>query len=327
MRLAVLGAGAWGTALAATFAPRHSVTLWSRDPVLAADIARERENRRYLPGARLPDALHVTADWATAIGQTDAIIIATPVAGLRATLSALAQQTAPVIAVCKGFEANTGLLPHRVAFEAAPNVAFAVLSGPSFAREVVMGLPSAVTLAMADLAAGLQLTRSLHHDHLRIYASDDVIGVEVGGAVKNVMAIAAGIADGLRLGHNARAALLTRGLAEIARLGLALGGRTETFMGLSGMGDLVLTCTGDLSRNRQVGLQLASGKTLATILTELGHVAEGVSSAREVAKLAQQFAVDMPICQAIQRVLNDEIPAHSAVRELLAREPKAEKIG
>ena len=226
---------------------------------------------------------------------------------------------------CKGFEAGSSKLPHQVAAEtlrgATPR---GVLSGPSFAREVALGLPTAVALASTDGSFAHDAALALHSGRLRVYDSVDVIGVELGGAVKNVLAIAAGISDGMGFGHNARAALITRGLAEIARLGLTLGGRMETFMGLTGMGDLILTCTGDLSRNRQVGLRLASGTSLNDILTGLGHVAEGVNTAREVVQLARLHKVDMPIACAVYQVLFEGVSPKTAVEDLLNREPKAE---
>jgi glycerol-3-phosphate dehydrogenase (NAD(P)+) len=232
----------------------------------------------------------------------------------------------PLIWLCKGFETESAQLPHQIAAAELPvAVARAALSGPSFAQEVARGLPTALTLASGDAAFAQRMARELHHDRLRIYSSDDLIGSELAGAVKNVMAIAAGISDGLGLGHNARAALITRGLAEITRMGMKLGGRLETFMGLAGAGDLVLTCTGDLSRNRQVGLELARGVPLEHALRDLGHVAEGVSTARAVHRLAGELDVEMPITQAVCRVMDNNVPARDAVQELLQRDPKAEQ--
>ena len=233
----------------------------------------------------------------------------------------------PLVWVCKGLEAGTARLPHQLAAEVLPAGShYGALSGPSFAEEVANGQPTAITLAANDEAFARETALALHTPRLRIYANDDLPGVEIGGAVKNVMAIATGICDGLGLGFNARAALVTRGLAEIARLGAALGGQPATFMGLAGMGDLILTCTGDLSRNRQVGIGLASGRTLGQILADLGHVAEGVSTAHEVARLAQQRGIDMPITQAVDAVLHGEVAAADAVKALLARDPKVETI-
>lgn len=327
MKITLLGAGAWGTALAIAFAGRHAVTLWSREIDVAADLVQHRENRRFFPGYRLPDGVAVATDFAGAVAGAELLIIATPIAGLRPTLELLRQQpsTAPILWVCKGFEAGTGKLPHQVLREvlgeARPHGA---LSGPSFAEEVAEGRPTAVSLAGAPAGFAQRIARELHTPRLRLYANDDLVGVEVGGAVKNVLAIATGVCDGLGLGLNARAALMTRGLAEIARLGLALGAQRDTFLGLSGMGDLILTCTGDLSRNRRVGLALAEGKSLARILEELGHVAEGVYTAREVARLAHEYAVDMPIAQAVAAVLAGELSAVQAVDRLMARDPKQE---
>ena len=324
MRIGVLGAGAWGTALAVSLAPRHSVTLWARDAEQAAAMQAGRSNPRYLPDTTLPDALTVTANLAPTLAQAELLLIATPMAALRATLQRIAalDSPPPVVWLCKGFEANSALLPHQVAAEILPpGIAYGVLSGPSFAQEVAQGLPTALTLAAANAAFARDIACALHHPRLRIYASDDLIGVEVGGAVKNVLAIAAGIAEGLGFGHNARAALISRGLAEITRLGLRLGGRAETLGGLSGAGDLILTCTGNLSRNRQVGLLLAQNLPLTEILQRLGHVAEGVYTTREVQRLAEYYQVEMPICQAVYRILYQDIPAAEAVNALLNRVP------
>jgi len=328
MNIAVLGAGAWGTALAIAFAPAHQVRLWSWEVEQAEEMARSRANDRYLPGVALPAGLEVTSDLARAAAQADLLLVVTPLVGLRPTLRSLQSQGltgAPVLWACKGLEAGSGKLPHQiVAEELGEDYPCGALSGPSFADEVARQQPTAITLASTHAELAADLARQLHTPRLRIYAHDDVVGVEVGGAVKNVLAIATGIADGLHLGLNARAALVTRGLAEIARLGEALGGRRETFMGLAGMGDLILTCTGDLSRNRRVGLALGQGKTLAQILVELGHVAEGVSTAREVAQLAQQQGIDMPITVAVDAVLHHGLSAALAVEQLLARDPKPE---
>lgn len=327
MKIAVLGAGAWGTAISINLAPRHDVTLWARDAAQIAAIRAARSNQRYLPGFSLPVNLAVENDFTVAVGGCELVLVAVTTDGLRQTLKRLraARCPAPAVSLCKGFEQDSAKLPHQVcAEELDAGVPRGALSGPSFAEEVARGLPTAVTLASSDPGFARAVARGLHGLALRVYSSDDVIGVEVAGAVKNVMAIAAGICDGLDLGLNARAALITRGLAEITRLGVRLGGRIETFMGLAGAGDLILTCTGDLSRNRRVGLRLAQGAPLTTILAELGHVAEGVYSAREVARLARELAVDMPITHAVCRVLDDPAAAGAAVRELLGREPKAE---
>ncbi|MBI4190046.1 MAG: NAD(P)-dependent glycerol-3-phosphate dehydrogenase [Betaproteobacteria bacterium] len=327
MKLAVLGAGAWGTAISISLAARHAVTLWARDAGLVSQLAATRGNQRYLPGFTIPDAVGITGELAAALDGCDLILVATTTAGLRPVLRQLtaAGNAAPLVWLCKGFETESARLPHQVAAAELPaNTQCAVLSGPSFAQEVAQGLPTALTLASEDPGFAERTARELHHERLRVYSSDDVIGVEVAGAVKNVMAIAAGICDGLGLGHNARAALITRGLAEITRLGLRLGGRLETFMGLAGAGDLILTCTGDLSRNRTVGLRLAHGIALDQVLRGLGHVAEGVYTAREVDRLARDLGVEMPITRAVCRVMDEGIPPAVAVRELLQRDPKAE---
>ncbi len=327
MRLAVFGAGAWGTAISISLASRHSVALWARNAGQAAEMAATRLNQTYLPGARLPEAVAVTADFAQSIDGCDLMLVVTTTAGLRAVLKrvAAAKNTAPLLWLCKGFDTASAQLPHQVAADELPATQLrGVLSGPSFAQEVARGLPTALTLASADAQFAQRIARELHHDCLRVYSSEDVTGVEVAGAVKNVMAIAAGISDGLGLGYNARAALITRGLAEITRLGLKLGGRIETFMGLAGIGDLTLTCTGDLSRNRRVGLELAQGLALDKVLGNLGHVAEGVYSARAVNRLARELAVEMPITRAVCRVIDDGVPARDAVQELLQRDPRSE---
>ena len=327
MRVAVLGAGAWGTALSIALAARHPVALWARDARQARAIAATRVNERYLRDFRVPMEVAVEHDLSRALDGAELVIVATTVGGLRETLRALraSGSRAPVIGLCKGFEAASGKLPHEVAGEEIPDRVYAALSGPSFAQEVARGLPAAVTLACADGAFAHRTARELHSRTLRIYSSDDVAGVGVAGAVKNVMAIATGICDGLGLGLNARAALITRGLAEITRLGLAFGGRPETFMGLAGAGDLILTCTGDLSRNRRVGLALARGDTLEQILQALGHVAEGVPTAREVDRIARERGVDMPVTREVTRVLFEGLTAADAVQDLLAREPKSER--
>ena len=327
MNITLLGAGAWGTALAIAFAASHRVTLWSREPDVAVDLSEHRENRRFFPGYRLPESVCVTTDFAAAVAGSDLLIIATPIAGLRPTLEhlkAIGAQT-PLLWVCKGFEAGSGKLAHQVVAEYfADELDYGALSGPSFAEEVAAGQPTAVALAANHAGFARTMATALHGQKLRIYANDDLVGVEVGGAVKNVLAIATGVCDGLGLGLNSRAALMTRGLAEVARLGLALGAQRETFMGLAGMGDLILTCTGDLSRNRRVGLALAQGKTLAQVLDELGHVAEGVYTARETARLATRLGVDMPISQAVAAVLDGRLTAAAAVAALMARDPKEE---
>ncbi|WMY07885.1 NAD(P)H-dependent glycerol-3-phosphate dehydrogenase [Paraburkholderia phenoliruptrix] len=332
MKVAVLGAGAWGTALAGHLAVRHDTVLWARDSALVADLSASHENARYLAGVALPAALRYEADLNAALDHAladDALcVVATPVAGLRSLIQSMrdaGKVPAHVVWLCKGFEADSQLLPHQVvAAELPQHDSNGVLSGPSFAREVGQGLPVALTIASASAACRERTVAAFHHGAMRIYTGDDVIGVEVGGAVKNVLAIATGIADGLGLGLNARAALITRGLAEMSRLGVTLGGRAETFTGLTGLGDLILTATGDLSRNRTVGVQLAAGRSLADILSGLGHVAEGVRCAQAVLAIARAHAIDMPITQAVCAVLFDGVAARDAVSALLRRDSKAE---
>ena len=326
--ITVLGAGAWGTALAIS-AARHNpqVMLWARDAAQVVDMQAQRRNSRYLPDAPFPDALQLTHDLQQAVDHarspTGLIIIGTPMAALGATLQALPDDAA-TLWLCKGFEKGTGRLGHEIAQALRPHARCGVLSGPSFAHEVAHGQPTALVAASADPSLAEQAVAAFHSDSLRVYSSTDPIGVEVGGAVKNVLAIATGIVDGMNLGLNARAALITRGLAEMTRLGVALGARTDTFMGLSGLGDLVLTATGNLSRNRTVGLQLAQGKSLQQILTDLGHVAEGVYSAPTVWQRAQSLGVDMPITEAVVAVLEGRIAPTHAVGALMRREAKAE---
>lgn len=332
MKVAVLGAGAWGTALAAHLGERHDTLLWARDAALVAALARERRNTAYLPSAPLPDALRYEADLATAIrhacGDDALVVVATPVAGLRVTCEVMRAQAcvpANLIWLCKGFEQDTHLLPHQVVQSVlGDHAGSGALSGPSFAREVAAHLPVALTIASRSEACRARTVEAFHAGAMRIYTGDDIVGVEVGGAVKNVLAIATGIADGLSLGLNARAALVTRGLAEMTRLGVALGGRTDTFMGLTGIGDLILTATGDLSRNRTVGLELAKGRTLADILASLGHVAEGVRCAQAVAALARAHHVEMPITETVCAVLFDGLAPADAVNALLRRDARAE---
>lgn len=327
MKIALLGAGAWGTALAIAFAGKHEVTLWSREDDVAVDLVKSRENRRFFPGHRLPDGVRVETDFAAAVADAELLVVATPIAGLRPTAGRLKElaYALPLLWVCKGFEAGSGKLPHQVVAEAlGPQAICGAFSGPSFAEEVASGQPTAVTLAANDHQFAVETARQLHTRRLRVYANDDLIGVEVGGAVKNVMAIATGIADGLGVGQNARAALVTRGLAEMTRLGLALGARVETFMGLSGLGDLVLTATGDLSRNRRVGLMLAEGRSLNDSLGALGHVAEGVYTAPTLQRRARALGVDMPITDAVVAVLAGELTPALALRQLMARESRPE---
>jgi glycerol-3-phosphate dehydrogenase (NAD(P)+) len=325
VKIAIFGAGAWGTALAIAAAARHDVRLWARDADQAAAMARERVNRRYLPEVALPAALHVTADREAALAHAaDGLhVIATPMAALRAQLAALPDARA-TLWLSKGFEAGSGALGHEIAHAVRPAAACGVLSGPSFALEVARGQPTALVAASGDGALAARAIEAFHSESLRVYTSTDVIGVEVGGAVKNVLAIAVGALDGMALGLNARAALITRGLAEITRLGLALGARAQTFMGLSGLGDLVLTATGDLSRNRRLGMMLAAGRTLADARAELGHVAEGVPSAPMVLARARALGVDMPITECVVDVLEGRCSVAQALVRLMARDARAE---
>lgn len=338
MNLIVIGAGAWGTALAIAAARHtagHHVTLWARDSQQVQEMQAAGSNTRYLPDMAFPAALQVSAaPLAQAVQGMELVIVATPMSALRSTLQALADAhvTVPVAWLCKGFEAvpaghsGVGLMPHEVCAQVAPQLASGALSGPSFAQEVANGQPTLLVAASRHLLVRQALLQAFHTGPLRLYANEDIVGVEVGGAVKNVMAIAAGLCDGMHLGLNARAALLTRGLAEMTRLGVALGAKADTFMGLSGLGDLMLTATGDLSRNRKVGLLLAQGMTLAQAVDSLGHVAEGVYSARTVVQRAQAAGVEMPIAATVVQLLDGRISPQDAVQRLMARDPKSEGI-
>ena len=336
----ILGSGAWGTAMAMHATKnlnQYPVTLWSRSAKLADEMRATHLNQKYLPGISLPNELQILSDWNqlfSKASQGDLLVIATPVAGLRETvhqLVRLEQVPKNWVWLCKGLEPETSLMPHQViqrelAEAGALNrgIQTAVLSGPSFASEVAKGMPCALTVA-SDSDELIRLTQAVfHHGNMRVYGSHDIVGVELGGAIKNVLAIATGIGDGLGLGLNARAALLTRGLSEMMRLMTAMGGRPETAMGLTGVGDLILTATGDLSRNRQVGLQLASGKKLADILAALGHVAEGVRCAQAVGALAQKQNVEMPITQMVCEVLFNGLDPAKAVKLLMSRDAKSE---
>ncbi len=333
MNITILGAGAWGTALAIALANRHQVVLWGRNADAVQQAKAQQENTLYLPGFSLPPALRLSADFDEAMrhvtnanAQQSLLIIASSVAGLRPLLEQIQPYPiANVIWLCKGFEKDSHLLPHQIVQNiVGDEIPCGVLSGPSFAQEVARGLPCALTIASHSISLRESVVTALHGGNIRIYSTDDVVGVEVGGAVKNILAIATGIADGLELGLNARAALITRGLAEITRLGGVLGGRTETFMGLTGIGDLILTSTGNLSRNRTVGLALAQGKTLSSIVAELGHVAEGVPCAQVVRVLASKLGVEMPITNAVAAVLFDGDTPQTMLTHLLSRNPKDE---
>lgn len=336
MKILVIGAGAWGTAMAisaATHSDKRAVSLWARDLAQAQLMQAERANSRYLPGIRFPEPLTVVSGDVMAHAATaDLIVLGTPMAALRQWLGLLKDCRVPVVWLCKGFEAvsadaaagSYGLMAHEVCQQVAPLLQSGALSGPSFAAEVARQQPTALVAASAHEGVSELLVSAFHGDAMRVYANHDIVGVEVGGAVKNVLAIATGLCDGLALGLNARAALVTRGLAEMTRLGVALGAQAETFMGLSGLGDLVLTATGDLSRNRKVGLLLAQGKTLEQAVTSLGHVAEGVYSARTVLARARQVGVEMPITETVVALLDGALPVTEAVQSLMARDPRGE---
>ncbi len=327
MKIAVLGAGAWGTALAMHISHQHDVSLWARKASHVDGMRKVRSNPLYLGDFKFNDRLRVESDLALALQDADFILSVVPTSGFRAILQDIKRLgiNVPVIWANKGLEPGSAKLPHEVAFEELGDAqAWGALSGPSFAAELVRGLPTAVTLAVNHPVFAQVSGAALHGGSLRVYTSTDVAGVAVGGALKNVMAIAAGISDGMQFGNNARAALITRGLAEMTRFGVALGGLKDTFMGLAGAGDLILTCTGQYSRNREVGLQLASGKPLSEILAALGHVAEGVYTAREVVKRAQELGVDMPITHEVDQVLSHGKSPRDAVMDLLGREQKSE---
>jgi glycerol-3-phosphate dehydrogenase (NAD(P)+) len=331
--IAVLGAGAWGTAAACVLAgaPEHEVVLWARETEHARAIGAARENRRYLPGVVLPAKLAVVDDFDAAIAAARArdglIVIATTVAGLAPTIDRLAgrRPLPPLVWLCKGFDRDGDRLPHQIVAARIGDHPAGPLSGPSFALEVARGQPAALTVAGAPPLQA-RVTAAFHRGALRIYSTDDVIGVEVAGALKNVIAIATGVCDALALGQNARAALITRGLAEIARFGVALGANLQTFLGLTGVGDLILTCTGELSRNRRIGMMLGRGVALEAALREIGHVAEGVRSAPAVVARARALGIDMPVSEAVCGLLEARLGARAAVERLLARDPRTEGL-
>jgi glycerol-3-phosphate dehydrogenase (NAD(P)+) len=327
--IAVLGAGSWGTALAIQFARGgKSTRLWGRDATQMRAMARARRNERYLAGAEFPDALSVVTDVVTALDGALDVLIAVPSHALRSVLREIAPRLAPGMRLAlasKGFELTTSQLPHQVAHEElGTGRSIAVLSGPTFAHEVGAGLPSAMTIASADADFATALAYDLSAGNFRAYTSTDIIGVEVGGAVKNVLAVATGLSDGLNFGANTRVALITRGLVEMTRLGIALGGQRDTFMGLAGLGDLVLTCTDDQSRNRRFGLLLATGKTPEAALAEIGQIVEGYVAAKATRAVAQRLEVKMPLCEAVFEVLYERLPAVEVVRGLMSRAVKAE---
>jgi glycerol-3-phosphate dehydrogenase (NAD(P)+) len=327
--IAVLGSGSWGTALAIQFARAGKPTrLWGRDPAQLAEMKSARCNRRYLPDAPFPALLEVSASLEAALDGVSDVLVAVPSSAFRALLAELALRLTHDVRVAwatKGFERNSGLLPHQVAHEVlGSGYTMAVLSGPTFAREVGAGLPTAMVVASTDEAFAMRVAEDLASPGFRTYVSTDITGVEIGGAVKNVIAVGAGLSDGLGFGANMRVALITRGLAEMTRLGVAMGARERTFMGLAGLGDLVLTCTDDQSRNRRCGLALARGLTVDEAMREIGQVVEGYHAARLLREVAARLGLDLPICEGICRILFDGANAGDVVRELMARPPQAE---
>jgi len=327
--IAVLGAGSYGTALAIQLARLGNDTrLWGRDAAQMRRLEDERVNAEYLPGCKFPPSLKAVSDLRAAVADAEDVLLAVPSHALHAVLRVVAPLLKPgqgIASACKGLEPETGKLVHEVVEDiVGRGRRFAVISGPTFAKEVGLGMPTAVTVASTDADYAEKIVHALHGNGFRAYTSDDVIGVEVGGSVKNVLAIAVGIADGLGLGANTRAGVITRGLAEIMRLGEAMGGRRETFMGLAGLGDLVLTCTDDQSRNRRMGLALARGKSVQQALAEIRQVVEGVRVAPEVLRLARKHHVEMPISEQVVEVLAGRITAVDAVRSLATRPPRAE---
>jgi glycerol-3-phosphate dehydrogenase (NAD(P)+) len=328
--VAVLGAGSWGTALAIQFARSGRPTrLWGRDGARLAAMARERRNDRYLAAGTFPQSLSLEPELAEALRGACDVLVAVPSHAFRALLGAIAAHLTAGMRLAwatKGFELPSGLLPHQVAREVlGPTRAVAVLSGPTFAREVGAGLPTAMTIASSDATFAKALARDLSSEQFRAYTSTDIAGVEVGGAVKNVLAVGAGLSDGLGFGANTRVALITRGLAEMMRLGVALGAQRDTFMGLAGLGDLVLTCTDDQSRNRRFGLELAAGKTPEQALAAIGQVVEGYPAAKALHAVAARAGVEMPLCEGVYRVLYEGVPARDAVRVLMTRPIKSER--
>jgi glycerol-3-phosphate dehydrogenase (NAD(P)+) len=327
--VAVLGAGSWGTALAVQFARNgRSVRLWGRDAQQLAQMALDGSNERYLPGTEFPSSLQIASQLREALADAHDVLLVVPSSGLRALLTQVAPLLTPAMQVAwatKGFEADTGLLPHQVAREVlGAQRRGAVLSGPTFAREVGAGLPTAMTVASADAAYAKSLAQELSSANFRAYTSADILGVEIGGAVKNALAVAAGLSDGLGFGANTRVALITRGLKEMTRLGVALGAQADTFMGLAGLGDLVLTCTDDQSRNRRFGLLLAGGMAVPAALARIGQAVEGYGAARAIHAVAARAHVEMPLCEMAYRVLYEGLPAREAVRALMSRPIKAE---
>ena len=327
--VAVLGSGSWGTALASLIARNgHPTTIWGRDAAQVAAIAGKHENPRYLPGIPLPESLRASTDIAATVAGADLVLVVTPSHAFTETLHALAPHRragAGVSWATKGFEPGSGRFLHEVAGEAlGPDVPLAVVTGPSFAKEVAMGLPTAVTVHSDDEDFAQSVAGSLHGPTFRAYTGNDMLGAELGGAMKNVLAVATGVADGMQLGLNARAGLITRGLNEMLRLNLALGGKAETLMGLAGLGDLVLTCTGDLSRNRRLGLALGRGQSIAEAVAAIGQVVESVQTADEVMRLAERHGIELPISALVREVLHGTITPVEGLKMLLAREQKPE---
>ena len=329
LKIAVLGAGSWGTALAALMARHgHAVTLWGRDATVAAAIDQQHENTRYLPGISLPDTLRATTDLTAAMQGADLVLVVVPSHAFTETLRLLAPlrpAAAGVAWATKGFEPGSGRFLHEVAEDIlGPSVPLAVVTGPSFAKEVTLGLPTAVTVHGDDAEFTQQVADVLHGPAFRAYTGNDMLGAELGGAMKNVLAVATGVADGMQLGLNARAGLITRGLNEMLRLAAAIGGRPETLMGLAGLGDLVLTSTGDLSRNRRLGLALGRGQSLQDAVREIGQVVESVQTADEVMRQADRHGIDLPISSAVRAVLHGDLSPTDGLQQLLAREQKPE---
>ncbi len=329
IRISILGAGSWGTALATLLARNgHTVRLWDRDSQHIESLKRVRQNRRHLPGIPLSERITPEINLSAALEDSQYVLVVTPSSGFRDILKKTRQYLGVdfnLIWASKGLEPGSGKFLHQVVDEELPgHHAIAALSGPSFATEVARGLPTAVTVASRNAAYAKAVVKLFHCPQFRAYTSEDIIGVELGGSIKNVLAIAAGISDGMGYGANARAALITRGLAEIMRLGTHLGGLRETFMGLAGLGDLVLTCTDDQSRNRRLGLALGRGKALEQAVADIGQAIEGLHTAKELAALAETHRVEMPITGQVKRVLFDHEPPVSAVENLLTREPKPE---
>lgn len=331
VRFTVLGAGSWGTALAGLVAGNSVATLlWGRDPQIVAAINQRHENHRYLPGHALPATLEATTNFQQAVACADCILVAMPSHAFTETLRRLAPLRSPkagVVWATKGFEPGSGRFLHDVAREVlGESTQLAVITGPSFAVEVIQGLPTAVTVHSDDMAFSQQVASLMHGPKFRVYTGVDMLGAELGGAMKNVLAVAVGVADGMQLGHNARAGLITRGLNEMLRFAAVIGARSETLMGLAGLGDLVLTCTGDLSRNRKLGLALGQGRHLEEAIAEIGQVVESVQTVDEVMRQAERYQINLPISQAVQAVLHGQMTAKQGLHELLSREQKPEYI-